>query len=43
MGSYSSNSLKKMSQKLAYHDLDEGPPLCFVLLPNFNSHEGSVN
>lgn len=27
MGSYSSDSLQKMSQTLAYHDLDEGPPL----------------
>jgi hypothetical protein len=30
-----------MSWKLAYHDLDEGPPLRFLL--NFNFHEGSAN
>lgn len=31
-GSDSSKGLQKMSQKLAYHDLDEGPRFCFFCL-----------
>lgn len=44
MGSYNRKGFRKMSQKLAYHDLDRrGPHLLVIFLLNFNFHEGSAN